>query len=183
MVVTSFNSPTSWNVTRGYNGTGPYTGYVTLYADITLDTIPAGWEIRHEFDNCFIPCAGNTYAVNNTGGNNHWELPIHTHGIGSVVTISGDVRSWHYHPLTANLLSASTGAVLQYDGSNNYPPDIDNWMHIHTSSMSTYGYGKSVEEHTHVIPDTISNSFPEPGETNFTVPSYVYGVYFIQKVV
>lgn len=188
MRVTALIDPLTWTVTRGYDGTTPEAMWEwdTLNPDFTLDTIPVGWEIRHEFDNCFIPCAGGTFAVNATGGDNHWLAPVHTHAVGTIFAAKS-YDYWitsHVHLVDYTFENADSGSVIDTIPSPviaKGPSYAANQWHGHTAQITSAAEEESagVWGHHHDFIGNIDNSTISYSYNS--VPPNL-GVYFIQRI-
>lgn len=136
-------------------------GLISLWSG-SIGSIPSGWALCDGNNNTpnltdrFIVGAGNSYAVNGTGGSANSIVVSHTHTASSVVTDPG-----HYHTYT---YSQPIGATPVGGGNNLTSPQSD----THTSTATT---GITV---------ATTNTTEGVSGTNANLPPY-YALAYIMK--
>ena len=113
-----------------FNNTACVTGMVTMWAG-AIGSIPTGWQLCNgssgspDMRDRFVIGAGNTYSIDNTGGDTTKDIS-HTHGDGSYA-VSGNTGS-------------GGDTRINNDGSDNYCSHVN---HTHTFSASVTGTSAS----------------------------------------
>lgn len=129
----------------------------------TVASIPAGWALcdgqagRQDLRNRFVVGAGNSYAVNNTGGNKDSIVVSHTH--------TGTVAS-HTH---TGVLKTVSGANTPRFGQNSVPSN----QHSHITGYTLGNTGAAA-------PTTVTVAADGSSGTNANLPPY-YALCYIQK--
>jgi microcystin-dependent protein len=146
-------------------GSGFPTGGIIMWSG-SVETIPTGWALCNgenstpDLRDKFVVGAGNTYAVDETGGNADATLPAHTH------TGSTNTTGNHSHTLPHYLVQAVSGSG-DIDRDNEY----QQWKALSGQSTNTTG------NHAH----TFTTDSSGESETNANLPPY-YALCYIMKV-
>ena len=140
------------------------TGIIGMWSG-TVASIPAGWALcdgvagRLDLRNRFVVGAGNSYAVNDTGGSKDAIVVSHTH--------TGTVAS-HVH--TGNVLKTVYSAGGSRYGQNSFP--TNSWSNVTGYTLGNTGAA---------APDTVTVTAAGSSGTNANLPPY-YAVCYIQKL-
>jgi microcystin-dependent protein len=175
---TSGNLLTS-NGTTWTSAASPFvTGMIMLWSG-SIASIPSGWALcdgtsgTPNLEDRFVVGAGNTYAVNATGGSADAIVVSHTH------TASASTVSNHQHALFANAdtgtsaLTALNEANYRQQGGNNF---LEYFIRG-SSTAATLGLSSAAGSHTHTITvDTQGSS-----GTNANMPPY-YALAYIMNL-
>jgi microcystin-dependent protein len=153
-------------------------GMIMLWSG-SIASIPSGWALCNgsngtpDLRNRFVVGAGNTYAVNATGGSADAIVVSHTH------TASASTVSDHQHALFANA-DTGTSALTALNQANYRQQGGDNFLEYFirgSSTAATLGLSSAAGSHTHTITvDTQGSS-----GTNANLPPY-YALAYIMKL-
>jgi microcystin-dependent protein len=108
----------------------------------TVEEIPAGWTLCDgqnntiDLRNRFVVCAGDLYAVGNTGGSADATLVTHNH-TGSTNTVGGHTHSFGINPDDGMNFGGTRGAAGGPGGFGLISNSAGS--HSHTVSVTTVG--------------------------------------------
>ena len=157
-------SGTTYCATMEQLAGGTPVGIIGMWSG-TVASIPTGWALcdgvagRLDLRNRFVVGAGNSYAVNGTGGSKDAIVVSHTH--------TGTVAS-HVHP--GNVLKTVYSANGSRYGQNSFP--ANSWNNVTGYTLGNTGAA---------APDTVTVTAAGSSGTNANLPPY-YALCYIVKV-
>jgi hypothetical protein len=157
------------------------TGMIILWSG-SIASIPSGWALcdgtngTPNLEDKFIVGAGNTYAVDATGGSADATLPTHTHTFSATTASAGSHQHFVFHNNNVNSGRVNSS---QYTAVARFASSAFDFEATGTASVADVGLTSTAGSHAHTVSGTTASS--GSSGTNANLPPY-YALAYIMKL-